>query len=394
MKPLSSPSAYTEGYAKARLYDQEIADSYIRNTTIGDPELDPVMEELASLPPPELHRFIKAGIDQESEILRTAPRVMREFFDKVDNETPPWYDYEAFRPGVRAFHLNATRVLVAFVTGVLIEGFSTLIAKSFATTGRVLHRSTARRRLMQNNRHLLEVFFPGGLRREGDGWKLSMRLRFVHARVRHLLANSDVWDQEVYGTPVHAAHLGLATTVFSMRLLQHAKAVGATFDAEEQESVMKVWRYTGHVMGVPESILFTDRKDAEEIFKVAHMCEPAPGQDSATMANALVGAIPLTAGISDPEEQQAVMHLAYTLSRALIGNELADQLQFPKTRKFGALFAYRMKQRFRRLVKSKQLLRSENFCQMLEISVYDESEISGMSYRMPDHVHASKSSPW
>ena len=394
MKPLSSPSAYTEGYAKARLYDQEIADSYIRNTTIGDPDLDPVMEELASLPPSELHRFIKAGIDQESGILRTAPQVMREFFDKVDNEIPPWFDYEAFRPGVRAFHLNATRVLVAFVTGVLIEGFSTLIAKSFATTGRVLHRSTARRRLMQNNRHLLEVFFPGGLRREGDGWKLSMRLRFVHARVRHLLANSDVWDQEVYGTPLHAAHLGLATTVFSMRLLQHAKAVGATFDAEEQESVMKVWRYTGHVMGVPESILFTDRKDAEEIFKVAHMCEPPPDQDSATMANALVGAIPLTAGISDPEEQRAVMHLAYTLSRALIGNELADQLQFPKTRKFGALFAYRMKQRFRRLVKSKQLLRSENFCQMLEISVYDESETTGMSYRMPDHVHASKSSPW
>ena len=112
------------------------------------------------------------------------------------------------------------------------------------------------------------------------------------------------------------------------------------------------------------------------------------------MANALVGAIPLTAGISDPEEQQAVMQLAYTLSRALIGNELADQLQFPKTRKFGALFAYRMKQRFRRLVKSKQLLRSENFCQMLEISVYDESETTGMSYRMPDHVKASESSPW
>ena len=34
------------------------------------------------------------------------------------------------------------------------------------------------------------------------------------------------------------------------------------------------------------------------------------------MANALVGAIPLTAGISDPEEQQAVMQLAYTLAGA------------------------------------------------------------------------------
>lgn len=388
------PKSYLEGYGKARRHDAERADNYMRHIHIGDPPLDQVMEELASLPPPDLHRFIQAGIDQESEGLRTAPRVMREFFDRVDSENPPWFDYEAFRPGVRAFHLNATRVLVAFVTGVLIEGFSTLIAKSFATTGRVLNRSTARRRLMQNNRHLLEVFFPGGLRRNGDGWKLSMRLRFVHARVRHLLANSDEWDQEAHGTPLHAAHLGLATTVFSMRLLQHAAAVGAIFNEEEQKSVMDIWRYTGHVMGVPEGMLFTDREDAKEIFKVAHMCEPDPDQDSATMANALIGAIPLTAGIADPDEQEAVMKLAYTLSRALIGNEMANQLQFPKTRTFGALFAYRIKQRFQGLIKSKELLRSENFCQLLEISAYDESEKTGLSYRMPDHVRASRSSPW
>ena len=31
------PSAYSEGYAKARLHDPEAADNYIRHTTIGDP---------------------------------------------------------------------------------------------------------------------------------------------------------------------------------------------------------------------------------------------------------------------------------------------------------------------------------------------------------------------
>ena len=44
-----SPSAYTEGHAKARLYDQTATDNYIRHTTIGDPALDPIMEELSSL---------------------------------------------------------------------------------------------------------------------------------------------------------------------------------------------------------------------------------------------------------------------------------------------------------------------------------------------------------
>ena len=56
------PSAYTESYARARLHDQALADNYIEHTWIGDPELDPIMEELASLRPDELHRFVGAGI--------------------------------------------------------------------------------------------------------------------------------------------------------------------------------------------------------------------------------------------------------------------------------------------------------------------------------------------
>lgn len=350
------------------------------------------MDDIASLPPQELHRFIKAGIDQEEDVICDAPQSMRDFFDNL--EDPPWFDYESFRSGMRAFHLNTTNMLVGFVTGTLIEGFATMIAKSFATTGRVLNRSTARRRLMQNNRHLLELFFPGGLRRDGDGWKLSMRLRFVHARVRHLLAHSDEWNTGAWGMPLSAAHLGFAMTVFSMRLLQHSTSVGAAFNREERDSIIRIWRYAGHVMGVPESILFTDEAHAREIFKIALMCEPEPDHDSATMANALVEAIPLTAGIEDPDEQRDVKALAYRLSRSLIGNKLADQLRFPKTNTFGVLLAYRLKQRFQHLLKSKQSIRSENFTQMLEISVYDEAGLGGMSYRLPDHVQSSKSAPY
>ena len=130
------PTAYTEGYATARIRDAALADNYMRHTGIGDPVLDAVFEELSTLPPGDLHRFIKAGIEQERGGLKTAPKVLREFFESVDSQSPPWLDFEAFKPAVRVFNLNVTNMLVAFVCGVLIEGFSTLIAKSFAATGR------------------------------------------------------------------------------------------------------------------------------------------------------------------------------------------------------------------------------------------------------------------
>ncbi len=279
-------------------------------------------------------------------------------------------------------------MLIAFVTGVLVEGFSTLIAKSFNITGRV---ATVKRRLQQNNRHMMDIFFPSGLHRDGDGWKLSMRIRFIHARIRALLAKSDDWNYEAWGSPVSAAHLGFAISVFSKRLLEYSALVGARLSKEEQTSVLSIWRYTGYLMGIPETILYTNDADAIKIRKIGYMCEPPPDADSIAVANMLIQAIPSVAGITDPVEKKNLMTLAYRLSRALIGNKLANEFQYPKMSTTGTLLSYRMKQRVQRFLKGDQLVRSGNFVQLLQISVYDGA---GLSYKMPDHVYTSKSSPW
>ena len=348
------PSSYIEGYNKARLYDQALADDYIGHVSIGDPELDPIMQELsAELPPGDLHRFIGAGIEENDEALRRAPRALRDFFDNL--QEPPWLDYQRFRPGIRAFHANVDLMLTAFVTGVLVEGFSTLIAKSFNITGRVANSS---RRLQQNNRHMMEIFFPAGLQRSSEGWKLSMRIRFVHARIRGLLAKSDEWEHETWGMPLSAAHLGFAISVFSKRLLEYSAMLGARFSKEEKDSVLAIWRYSGHVMGIPDTILYSNAEDAEKTYKISYLCEPPPDADSVAVANLLIQSIPKVANLQDPEEQEKLVSLAYRLAR---------------------------------LLRTNQMVRLDNFTRLLQISVFDED---GLSYKLPDHVHTLKSKPW
>ena len=382
------PSAYVAQYAAAQKYNKAGVDNYIKHTTVGDPELDPIMEELtASIPPEDLHRFIRAGIENEGGDLRQAPQALRDFFGKV-NIPPPWLDYGAFNAGVRSFNVNVDLMLAAFVAGVLVEGFATLIAKSFSMTGRV---GATSRRLQQNNRHLMEIFFPNGLQRDNDGWKLSVRIRFIHARIRCLLAHSEQWNHEAWGTPLSAANLGFAISVFSKRLLDHALLVGAEFTEEEKVSVIDVWRYAGYLMGIPETILYRNREEAEEIYQIAHLCEPPPDADSVKVSNTLIQSIPSVAGIEKPSEQKKVIALAYRISRALIGNELANQFEYPKSSTRGTLFAFRFKQHMMRWLKGSQLVRSDNFTQLLGISMYDRG---GVSYRMPDHFLQSKSSDW
>ena len=96
-------------------------------------------------------------------------------------QVPDWVDFEAFKPGQRAFHRNMTNMLIAYAVGSAVEGFGTMVAKSYSITGHAPNLGPgAVRRLGQNNRHMIETYFPGGLLRDDAGWKVNTRIRFIH----------------------------------------------------------------------------------------------------------------------------------------------------------------------------------------------------------------------
>ena len=379
------PLAYRHGYEKATCYSPPLANNYMIHTMVGDPALDPIVQELSGLPAATLERYIAAGIEGDNEVLRGAPKSLINFFDTL--EPPEWVRHEDFNAGIRAFQANSNLFVLAFVSGVLVEGFTTLISKSFCATERVLHSP---RRLRQNNRHFMEIFLPDGLRRYGDGWKLSARIRFVHARVRNLLEKSNDWNGTVWGKPISAAHLGYAIAVFSVRLLSFSERLGAVLNDDEKKSVLAIWRYVGYIMGIPETILYANAAEAQRMHEVGRLCEPAPDADSVAMANALIRTAPTVAGIGGRKERSAIS-LLYRISRALIGDDLADGLQFPQMITFGVLPRYRMRERIRRAIVSDSRIRAENSALLIQLSEYDRE---GLSYRLPDHVKHLLSGEW
>ena len=388
------PADYKAGYEKARAVEPEIASNYVAHTLIGDPLGEAMMQDLTELRREEQERFIRAAMEEEGEeALRDAPESLRKFFK--DAETPPeWLDYAGFAPAVRMFHRNSYLVLAAFVAGVLIEGFTTNIAKSFIITGRV--RDQGVRRLGQNNRHMMEIFLPGGLYRYGEGWKLSVRIRIVHARIRQLLNNTAEWDAEAWGAPVSAAHLGYAVSAFSARLLKHMKTLGAGYNEEEYASFMAVWRYSGYLMGIPETILFRDAEEALKLYRVGLMCEPDPEIESVVMAHSLVNSAPLIAGVTDPKGRHSLAQYVYRLSRGLIGNEAARSLMYPPLSSFGAVGWFKLQHRYEHILGRLFAGRRQNsnfsrFTGLLDVSAYDAG---GIRYTLPDHVYAEESSRW
>ena len=174
----------------------------------------------------------------------------------------------------------------------------------------------------------------------------------------------------------------------------HAEHLGVRFTREERDSIMAIWRYTAWLMGIPESILFENEAEALDLYEVASLCEPPISDESIIMSNALVNSAPLVAGVSEPAERRAmVSKQIFPLSRALIGNEMADALRFPRSRTPMVLFQFRMLQRWERLKAKLQrtAVTADNFGQILAISAYDDG---GISYRIPDHEHSERSSDW
>jgi hypothetical protein len=388
------PTDYLAGYEKAYKLNPELTTNYVANAWVGDPLADALVDDLSQMSREDSDRLIQAGIEQYGgDALRDAPESFHAFFREVD-EIPSWVDFEKMHAGTRMFYRAGKIVLAAFTGGTLVEGFSTNIAKSFFLTGRL--RDQGVRRLKQNNRHMLEIFMPGGMERHADGWTHSVRVRLVHAKIRYLLKKSGEWDEDELGTPISSAHLGFAISSFSARLLRHLKRLGASFSGEERESFMAVWRYSGYLMGIPETILFEDEAAALRVFEIGRLCEPPPSLESVVLASSLINSAPLFAGLTESDERRKLAGYIGQISRALIGKELADQLHYPSSKTFGVLGLFRLQERYHRLAaklfrKRVQESSFSRFTSLLDASGYDEG---GITYGLPDHAHAEESSRW
>ena len=174
------------------------------------------------------------------------------------------------------------------------------------------------------------------------------------------------------------------------------KTLGAKYNDEEHASFMAIWRYSGHLMGIPETILFHGADEALRLYDIGLMCEPDFPIESIVMAHSLVNSAPLIAGMTDPTDRRKLAKYVYRISRGLIGKETADSLQYPYFSSFGVVWWFRIQQRYgdilgKLLLGRRQDTNYSRFTSLLETAVFDEE---GIRYTLPDNVYAEESTKW
>ncbi len=298
-----------------------------------DPLADKLVACFAAMPPGQGRKLVEDALAHGIDKVRGAPRPLRDFFEQI-NDVPFWVDWGQIDAG-GAVHrrCGVTGGVVLACTSLPLIYSSPVGNKPLVFSGRL--RNRAARRLSETARFVYESTMPGGLRPGADGWKITVRVRLMHAQVRLLLERSGRWDAAAWGPPISQVDMAYTNLLFSVALLDNLRGVGFHISAEEGESVMQVWRYSGYLLGIPGELLCATEPEGRHLLALIRSTQGPPDTDARDLTAALMEvALPglVLHGRSRAERLAHGLALrCFGLSAALLGEPFAEALAYPKT---------------------------------------------------------------
>jgi hypothetical protein len=200
--------------------------------------------------------------------------------------------------------------------------------KPLVFTG-ALERKTARR-LDETAKYVCDVYSPGGMERGGAGFASTVRVRMMHALVRHAASRSPQWRTDEWGLPINQTDMLGTNLLFSVVYLTGLRAMGMRFTRDEADAVVHLWRYIGYLMGVDEALLPATEREGRRLGYAMFHSQPGADEDSRRLARALADA-PFSHARTELDRKLIGLDVRFRLglSRALLGNDIADELGLP-----------------------------------------------------------------
>ena len=209
---------------------------------------------------------------------RTFDRALENGIDSIDDPTPglvaifeqldrvpEWVDFDQLYRGAVAFWRAGPIVPPVLAWGAIAGGFSMYSAtRPVLFSGRLRKMDQVGTRLIESFRYVVAAYTPGGMRRYEEGFRLTAKVRMIHAAVRHSLGSSDAWDWANWGIPINNLD-GMVTQAgqFGVKFIDAVQSSGIRYSDRELEDIFALSRYVGYVIGVPEDILHTDYEDGD-----------------------------------------------------------------------------------------------------------------------------------
>jgi hypothetical protein len=293
-----------------------------------DPLAEAVVAAFSGLPPGKGKRMLDLALDQGIGAVPSAPKALVRLLEAVD-DVPFWVDQEQLDLGGAALLRAGIFGLFALGAGSLpVTYLMSGVNKALTFTRRLV--AMAPRRLFDTMRFQLETCLPGGLGRASEGFKITLRVRLVHAQMRRVLLASGRWDTAAWGAPLNQADTAATNVLFSAFPLRWLRRLGFHFTPEESDAVIQLWRYSGHLLGVDPVLLGATEAEALRLHALVEATQEPPDDDARVLTRALMEAAP--ALIEKQLPRSAWVGDAWAVfARFFLGDALVDQLGIPRS---------------------------------------------------------------
>jgi hypothetical protein len=255
---------------------------------------------------------------------------------------PEWVDWDQLRRGSIAYFRAGPLVPFVFTCASIAGG-----DQSYGTTRPLVFsgrfEEKAYIRSAETVRWLLAATRPDGMRRDSEGFKLTAHVRLMHAYVRRAESLSPRWDWNSWGMPISDTDGSYSISyAFSGVYIDSLVKSGFRFTDQDLEDLYALWRYIGHVMGVPHHLLHRDAAQARQISTMLLAMNPGPDEPVRRLVHSLIELATPVDGVDSFDvfppfvtkliPPLRLRKLMYGLMRFWLGDEVADQFQAPNAR--------------------------------------------------------------
>jgi hypothetical protein len=269
--------------------------------------------------------MIRAALAEGIRSVSGAGPALASLFAQLD-QVPEWVDWEqldaggavVIRSGILGCFILALRSLPRMYS-------SPAGNKALALSGRVRHK--AARRLGETGRFVYLTSQPGSLRRHAAGFKVTVRVRLMHAQIRRYLKQSPRWKSQLWGEPISQSFMALTSLLLSVDALDAMETCGFRLCQDERAAVMHLWRYSGYLSGLAPEMIFGSESEARRMLELITAVDGPPDASSRLMTSSLMD-VSQAVHIGPPSWFRGA---CYGISEALIGRDLARQLCYPRT---------------------------------------------------------------
>lgn len=323
------PSRYVN-LTSARLRFGDRVDRLGRFFWRVDDAADAVVEAIEALPRGEGWRLFEQGLQGGARSIPDAPAPMRRLLEEAE-DVPPWVDWDVCdRGGALLMRAGPFGGAVLGARSLPLGYASPGGNKPLVFSGRL--KEQAARRLNETARFVQAVCRPGGMRPGADGWQITLKVRLIHAQVRRMILKSGRWNTAAWGQPVNQHDMAGTTLLFSVSIVDGLRKLGMHVSSEEAERYVHLWRWVGRVIGVHPDILPACEADGMRLAELIAHTMGEPDQDSRDLTRALFEAA-YDGARTKKQVRDAERKIMFgrLICRELIGDELADKLEVPRT---------------------------------------------------------------